>query len=565
MLQLAELKAEHSQIIHDALSLAGNELAITPLVLMHDMCSDSDVALTSVCVRLPSIGTDEHGAVYSAVPDTAGHVVLCRHAQHETERTLCPHATAVDSCFVCGGLFAPTRLVVCEGCERTWHTFCCSPPLEDVPTGGWTCALCNGCHQPPRMPTPIVRPATPAGTDAAPAAARPAKVKGRRGRGSRRRSRKRKGKGKGRRGSRGRKKRSESDEDASVVSAKTPRDGSDSDDSDGSDGTGSHSSMWSESRPDDFGSSRSVSSDETVDDAQKGRREKDVHEEIIAFAATTGCVVCAENSDFEHMILCDGCDKGQRRAPKRVPIEPLPLPRAQSTTRTAAFPHCRPCPLAAGTATTAWRRALRPLRTPAACATSGGTSLQQRAALRRLQRSPPAHLRPLVARPRPLQRVTSPAPPRAKRQQQRPPPAAQLSPCQLQSRQMPPSGPLRSWASRAMRLRYALAPCGSRCAVLTRLWPQRLAEALPDTNGAAFVLRKRLHALAAAREVMEAAAARALARQIAKKDKQEKVRELKGFLCVIPSPLPSARSTGSSSWSWSAPARRGARRALRAC
>jgi len=34
------------------------------------------------------------------------------------------------------------KLMLCDGCNSAWHTFCLVPPLPDVPSGEWYCLSC---------------------------------------------------------------------------------------------------------------------------------------------------------------------------------------------------------------------------------------------------------------------------------------------------------------------------------------------------------------------------------------------------------------------------------------
>lgn len=55
-------------------------------------------------------------------------------------------------CLVCGSGGDEGRLLLCDGCDDSYHTFCLIPPLHDVPKGDWRCPKClaqvsiNGEH-----------------------------------------------------------------------------------------------------------------------------------------------------------------------------------------------------------------------------------------------------------------------------------------------------------------------------------------------------------------------------------------------------------------------------------
>ncbi|KAJ8386387.1 hypothetical protein AAFF_G00170920 [Aldrovandia affinis] len=62
-------------------------------------------------------------------------------------------AVSVDLyvCLVCGSGSEEERLLLCDGCDDSYHTFCLIPPLQDVPKGDWRCPKClaQECSKPP--------------------------------------------------------------------------------------------------------------------------------------------------------------------------------------------------------------------------------------------------------------------------------------------------------------------------------------------------------------------------------------------------------------------------------
>uniref|UniRef100_H3CMU6 [histone H3]-trimethyl-L-lysine(4) demethylase n=1 Tax=Tetraodon nigroviridis TaxID=99883 RepID=H3CMU6_TETNG len=53
-------------------------------------------------------------------------------------------------CLVCGRGDEEDRLLLCDGCDDSYHTFCLIPPLQDVPKGDWRCPKCvaEECSKP---------------------------------------------------------------------------------------------------------------------------------------------------------------------------------------------------------------------------------------------------------------------------------------------------------------------------------------------------------------------------------------------------------------------------------
>ncbi|KAK9881516.1 hypothetical protein WA026_016396 [Henosepilachna vigintioctopunctata] len=45
-------------------------------------------------------------------------------------------------CSVCGNSDNDDQLLFCDDCDRGYHMYCLSPPLENPPEGSWSCKLC---------------------------------------------------------------------------------------------------------------------------------------------------------------------------------------------------------------------------------------------------------------------------------------------------------------------------------------------------------------------------------------------------------------------------------------
>ncbi|KAI9227373.1 MAG: hypothetical protein DHS80DRAFT_1295, partial [Piptocephalis tieghemiana] len=41
------------------------------------------------------------------------------------------------TCVVCRETGDEGTLLLCDGCDRAWHMGCCSPAVQEVPTGKW--------------------------------------------------------------------------------------------------------------------------------------------------------------------------------------------------------------------------------------------------------------------------------------------------------------------------------------------------------------------------------------------------------------------------------------------
>jgi hypothetical protein len=45
-------------------------------------------------------------------------------------------------CEKCKGGHHEDKIILCDRCDKGWHMFCLSPPLETVPEGEWICPTC---------------------------------------------------------------------------------------------------------------------------------------------------------------------------------------------------------------------------------------------------------------------------------------------------------------------------------------------------------------------------------------------------------------------------------------
>lgn len=46
------------------------------------------------------------------------------------------------SCEVCMGVSHEEKIVLCDKCDKGFHMYCLSPPMEGVPRGDWVCPRC---------------------------------------------------------------------------------------------------------------------------------------------------------------------------------------------------------------------------------------------------------------------------------------------------------------------------------------------------------------------------------------------------------------------------------------
>ncbi len=52
--------------------------------------------------------------------------------------------TQVDSymCHTCGKGDGEDHMLLCDGCDDAYHTYCLIPPIQEIPKGDWRCPKC---------------------------------------------------------------------------------------------------------------------------------------------------------------------------------------------------------------------------------------------------------------------------------------------------------------------------------------------------------------------------------------------------------------------------------------
>ncbi|CAH2061130.1 unnamed protein product, partial [Iphiclides podalirius] len=82
----------------------------------------------------------------SVTPAPAPQPPLAPHNPHDARNAHNPHNAddplAKYMCHVCGRGDVEEQMLLCDGCDDSYHTFCLVPPLADVPKGDWRCPVC---------------------------------------------------------------------------------------------------------------------------------------------------------------------------------------------------------------------------------------------------------------------------------------------------------------------------------------------------------------------------------------------------------------------------------------
>lgn len=99
------------------------EVSVEALYGYKHLCSDICIAIEALHVPL------RHLAEVSPFPHQITKVMLLKGWR-------CVECIV---CEVCGQASDPSRLLLCDDCDISYHTYCLDPPLLTVPKGGWKC------------------------------------------------------------------------------------------------------------------------------------------------------------------------------------------------------------------------------------------------------------------------------------------------------------------------------------------------------------------------------------------------------------------------------------------
>uniref|UniRef100_A0A672IU44 [histone H3]-trimethyl-L-lysine(4) demethylase n=1 Tax=Salarias fasciatus TaxID=181472 RepID=A0A672IU44_SALFA len=96
--------------------------------------------------------------IFSTSPKMVGLEIVSRHLKAQAfaikmrprKETLEVNFIDLYLCLVCGRGDEEDRLLLCDGCDDSYHTFCLIPPLQDIPKGDWRCPKCvaEECSKP---------------------------------------------------------------------------------------------------------------------------------------------------------------------------------------------------------------------------------------------------------------------------------------------------------------------------------------------------------------------------------------------------------------------------------
>ena len=97
-------------------------------------CTQCGQSYHSYCAGLNKVSSSEGKG--SVLYDSSFHFYL------QLSRVMLKQGWRCLDCTVCEGCGKPTdesRLLLCDDCDISYHTYCLQPPLNQVPKGNWKC------------------------------------------------------------------------------------------------------------------------------------------------------------------------------------------------------------------------------------------------------------------------------------------------------------------------------------------------------------------------------------------------------------------------------------------
>ncbi|XP_038138588.1 histone-lysine N-methyltransferase 2D isoform X2 [Cyprinodon tularosa] len=110
--------------------------------------TDKFVLLQDMCVVCGSFGKGMEGQLLACAQCAQCYHPFCVNSKiTKTKLRKGWRCLECIVCEVCGKASDPSRLLLCDDCDVSYHTYCLDPPLHTVPKGGWKCKWCVCCVQ----------------------------------------------------------------------------------------------------------------------------------------------------------------------------------------------------------------------------------------------------------------------------------------------------------------------------------------------------------------------------------------------------------------------------------
>lgn len=106
---------------------------------------NNDAAAAAAVTDSTVADTDASAARAGAAPPAADDVAVAADPSHPLDE---------GGCFVCKKNDQLDLILLCDGCEGEYHTFCMQPPVLKIPKKEWFCDLCKAAGKGKAGPTP---------------------------------------------------------------------------------------------------------------------------------------------------------------------------------------------------------------------------------------------------------------------------------------------------------------------------------------------------------------------------------------------------------------------------
>lgn len=134
---------EHERVTHQPKE-PGVITGVMPICHTDAFLSEHDV-----CGLCGGRGSDDEGYLLFCIQCGEAYHPFCIDANFVVSEHALTHgwrcAECIE-CLVCRGEGKEAQILMCEGCQRGCHIFCCNPPLSEVPDGEWRCVECVKCR-----------------------------------------------------------------------------------------------------------------------------------------------------------------------------------------------------------------------------------------------------------------------------------------------------------------------------------------------------------------------------------------------------------------------------------
>lgn len=157
----AEEKVEVTEPCEDPKESAGSEKINIPLKRSRRIKSEQEMVenrKSTEVKKLHVLGAPRVIGVSDSVKDRADEMFKKKNSKLELfgmqmrkkKGALSVNFVDLYICLFCGRGDCEERLLLCDGCDDSYHTFCLIPPLPEVPKGDWRCPKCiaEECSKP---------------------------------------------------------------------------------------------------------------------------------------------------------------------------------------------------------------------------------------------------------------------------------------------------------------------------------------------------------------------------------------------------------------------------------